>query len=460
MNVTRRGVLTAAALAAPGVVFLIAYAPAVGHGFIADDFRWVVENRVATPRDIVGIFSRNIGFYRPLVALTFAADSFLFGDHPMGFGWTNLLLAVACGVLALGLIRALGLPTPAAALGSSLWLLDYHGTHTAILWTSGRTALVLVAASLATAIALLRGRALLALVGLLLALFAKEEATVLPLILLAFLVVLRRSTLRRPRIHPALWLALSCAALTVYALMRARSGSMTPGGAPPYYRFTLAPARAWENALHYAEAALTLPAATCLVAFVLLRPFCGPIRLSRARVACGLLWLVGGFAPTLLLEVRSTLYACFPSIGAAIVAAEVCAGLWSGATPRSRGRAVVVAIALPLALLPVYRALNHRWVDLADYSSSVLEQLPPQTARIPDNSRLVLLDEDRAQRVNLESAFGTLMNDAFLLRTGRRLDFWIEPPLAKAGLAGLAPPCPSCVALRLRVKSGRVAPLD
>src|SRR5207249_4814687 len=127
MTESHRRALALAALSAPFAVFLIVYAPAVGHGFISDDFRWIVESRIAQPTDLVRTFSRNIGFYRPIIALTFAADYAAFGSEPFGYGVTNLTLASGCAVLLFMLIRALRLPAEAAGFGAALWLLHFHG---------------------------------------------------------------------------------------------------------------------------------------------------------------------------------------------------------------------------------------------------------------------------------------------------------------------------------------------
>jgi hypothetical protein len=156
---------------------------------------------------------------------------------------------------------------------------------------------------------------------------------------------------------------------------------------------------------------------------------------------------------TLFLPVASSLYACFPSIGASIIAAEICCALWRRAQAHARLRAAAMGTMIVVALVPVYRARNHRWTDLADFSTSILAQLESATARLPDNAPVVMLD-DRTKRVNLESAFGTLLNEAYLLKTGRSLAFWIEPPLTNAPLAGLQPPCSTCVAATIQLRNG------
>ena len=63
---------------------------------------------------------------------------------------------------------------------AALWLLNFHGIRTAVLWVSGRTALVVILASTLSALAVVRGRTGLALLALAAAVFAKEEAVLLP----------------------------------------------------------------------------------------------------------------------------------------------------------------------------------------------------------------------------------------------------------------------------------------
>jgi hypothetical protein len=231
--------LASASLAVPVIVFFVVYAPAVGRGFISDDFRWIVESRINRPAEIFAAFSRHAGFYRPVVALTFAANHAMFGNRPFGYGFTNLALATGCAILLLVLLRSLDMTFEAALFGSSLWLLNFHGIAMALLWISGHTALVLVAASLATAIALVRGRLVMAAVCLLIALFAKEEAVTLPFTLTCWLLVLDPRPIDQARIRPAFWLIVSLASLSLYMLLRVHSGAMTPASAPPYYRFNM-----------------------------------------------------------------------------------------------------------------------------------------------------------------------------------------------------------------------------
>lgn len=76
-------VLRRVAALLPVAVFLAVYLPRVGHGFILDDYRWVLESRIATVSDVVALFTHNNGFYRPVVALTFGLDHALVGIEPL-----------------------------------------------------------------------------------------------------------------------------------------------------------------------------------------------------------------------------------------------------------------------------------------------------------------------------------------------------------------------------------------
>jgi hypothetical protein len=203
----------------------------------------------------------------------------------------------------------------------------------------------------------------------------------------------------------------------------------------------------------YADRALTWPLIVCVVAAVILG---GPVRpATRRTIACGLVWLCGGFALTAFLPVRSDLYACFPSVGASLAAAAVCSRAWQTAAATRRQRALVAAIVVAMAAGILHYVRTGRWVAPADFASSTLADLETETNALPDGA-IVVLRDDRTARVNLGAAFGTLMNDAYTLSTGRRLQIWIDPPPVNAELAGLTPPCPACADLRLAVADGRL----
>src|SRR5262245_12649362 len=77
------------------VLFGAIYLPGAGHGFVKDDYRWIEESRIDAPIDISHLLTTNVGFYRPIVATTFAIDYQIWGLDPRGFALTNLLLFLA-----------------------------------------------------------------------------------------------------------------------------------------------------------------------------------------------------------------------------------------------------------------------------------------------------------------------------------------------------------------------------
>ena len=281
----------------PFAVFLGIYAASIGHGFVADDFGWILDSRLSRVSQVPSLFFRSSGFYRPIVGLTFAANYAVFGNHPLGYGLTNLALAIACGGLLYLVARELLLPSGAAILAVALWLLNPHGMNTAILWMSGRTSLMLTLGSLGAVRLVLRGRPFAA----------------------------------------------------------------------------LAPA----------------------------------------------------------------------------------ARRWAVSTPASRRAVAVAGIIAAIGMTPVYLTRNRASLANARFSSSVLRDLNAATAALPDGDTVVVID-DRTRRPNIETAFNVALNDAFRLASGRRLNFWVEPALQHAQLAGFVRPCPSCAQLTVTIRDGHV----
>jgi hypothetical protein len=441
------------ALAVPFAVFLGIYAVSVGHGFVSDDFGWILDSRLSRVSQVPSLFFQSSGFYRPIVGLTFAANYAVFGNHPLGYGLTNLALALACGGLLYLVARELLLPSGAAILAVALWLLNPHGINTAILWMSGRTSLMLTLGSLGAVWLVLRGRPFLALAPAALALFAKEEAFLLPVILLMWWYAFRQGDL--PKRTVAGWCVAAGALVAVYLALRFQTGAITPWTAPPFYRFTGNPAVIARNVFEYADRAMTFSAAVALLAFLLLRPAAPYARSSRRVLICGAAWIVGGYGLTVFLPVRSSLYACFPSVGACLIAADLAARRWAVSTPASRQAVAVAGIVAAIGMTPVYLTRNRATLANARFSSSVLCDLNTATAALPDGDTVVVID-DRTRRPNVETAFNMALSDAFKLASGRRLNFWVEPALQHAQLARLVRPCESCARLTVTIRDGHV----
>jgi hypothetical protein len=160
-------------------------------------------------------------------------------------------------------------------------------------------------------------------------------------------------------------------------------------------------------------------------------------RSTLARILQGALWAALALAVTVWLPVRSSLYAVWPSVGAALAAAALASALWPQTSKRRQRSMVIAALVLPFLLWPVYRSRNVRWVELADLSRDTLLVIGGEAARIPDGS-LVVLRDDRSTRANFNNVFGTLYPEAAALAFDSRFELWIDPPPVE--LEGVEPP--------------------
>jgi hypothetical protein len=428
----------------PAIVFCAVYLPRVGHGFILDDYRWVLESRVSSLSQFWQLFIRENGFYRPLVSASFSFDYWLFDLDPIYYGLTNVFIAVVCGILLYRVARLMNLPWGAAAAAAALWMLSFHGTEAALLWISGRTSLLATAGALCAGLAVLRRRFMLGAIAVGLALLSKEEALSLPIVLILWIWLSGRELPERSR-DVKTWIAWCLPVVVAYLVMRGRSGAMTISTAPSYYRYTTEPLLLLRNIGEYADRTLTLPVVTAAIAAGVLRPQMGQWRRfwsKWGRVAIsGACWLVGCFGLTIALPVRSSLYACLPSVGACLMGASVLTWLWSRAVSQRRLRACQMAIVLSVIAGIILYLRTDRMVTLAEVSQRIWTSLPSLTAATPDGSFVRVVD-DPSKREGIRSAFGSLLAEAYELRTGRHLRFWIEPPVPEQG----EPPCDSCVA--------------
>jgi hypothetical protein len=424
--------LIVAAACVPFVVFLGVYVGAAGHGLMLDDYAWILQSRVRSAADVFGLFTQDNGFYRPMVALTFAMNELMFGAWPLGYGLTNVLLAVGCAGAIAALGRSLGLTRGGSATMAALWLLNFHGIRTAVLWVSGRTALVVILASTLCALAVVRGRTALALLALAVALFAKEEAVLLPGILLIWILVLRTRPGFTP-VHPWTWTAGAAVVVVAYALARGTTNAITPGTAPEWYQLTFDAGRLYRNGYIYLDQVATAAVAVTLIAFLLLgRPRPWFDRDTRQILLLAASWVVGTFGLTIWLMPRSDLYVCLPSVGVCLAAAYLCQRSWQqSSTARQRLALVAVLVIVPLTA-PVHYMRTTRRSAIQAFAHVILLELRAQTSDLPPDSLVVLKDDTGARErsePNLEDAFASAIHPAYELVAGRRLRFRIEPPV-------------------------------
>ncbi len=427
--------------------FLVVYLPDIGHGFVKDDFFWILSSRSEQLSDVIALFTSNVGFYRPLVALTFAADYGVWGMQPFGYGLTNLIAFSGCAVFLYRLARRLTLPPAAALLATAVWAFNFHGVNMALLWLSGRTALLVTFFSLLTTHAVLMGAPLFAGILCFAALLSKEEATLLPLVLTLFVFAIQPPPFVARLRHSLLRVLPTWAALAAYAVLRLRSGAFGFSDAPWYYQ--LSTSQTLRNFAEYADRSGTVAAAVVLLLIVVCRRKPVLDESERRVVLLSILWIAGMFAITLWLPVRSSLYALLPSIGTSLIAGAVAA--WMIRTDAARFQ--MIAIALPLLvvlLIPVYRIRNVRWVGIADISSYIMNTVDASVRKAPTAGSLVIVDS-RDERFDLDSTFSGMFPEAVTLVAG---------PQWNGLIVAAGEPLPEDVRLLFRYADGRLIPVD
>ena len=438
------------------VAFGLAYLPDLAHGFISDDFAWIEHGRLDGERTLRNVLSGHVGFYRPVVALSFGLNYAVFGTWSLGYGLTNFMLVILCAAGVWLLARDLALPPSSALVASAVWAFNFHGINMSLLWLSGRTSLLLTLFALLTVMAARRGWLFLMFLGALLALGSKEEAVVLPLLCAVWagepwtrgrwLDHARRLMTGARRTWPTL------VALVIYLVARTTSGAYTAASAPPYYRFTFEPRAIIENVLQYADRSMTVFAIAIAVWALVVWVPPSPRALNRDLVIKGLVWFAAGFALTLWLPVRSSLYALFPSVGMALIAAAIIDAMRDASLTPRVNRAAWGALLLPFLLLPIYWSRNERWVELADLTTRTASAIEREAATIPAGS-IIELRDDRSTRANFGSAFAGLAEEASRVLFGGRYRLWIVPP-ADEPSAPRTPPAP--VGARFDLRGGEV----
>ena len=173
--------------------------PGLGNHLLSDDFALLHTNVGQSAGDLLNPFLQQStsraagGSYRPLTEAMIGLEYLLWGNSPVAFHVTNLLLHALCSLLCLWLVKVLVPPRPAVALTAGL-LFAVHPVHgDAIFWLSARSDLLCTFFYLLSMILYVRGRGkgqrrsptVASVLCFILALLAKEVALSLP-----FLVVL------------------------------------------------------------------------------------------------------------------------------------------------------------------------------------------------------------------------------------------------------------------------------
>jgi hypothetical protein len=170
---------------------------------------------------------------------------------------------------------------------------------------------------------------------------------------------------------------------------------------------------------------------------------------ERRAVLLSALWIVGTFAITLWLPVRSSLYALLPSIGTSLIAGATAS--WMIRTNPVRFRLVAIVLpALVVLLIPVYRIRNVRWVGIADISNYIMQTVEASVRGATSGGRIVIVDS-RDERFDLDSTFSGMFPEAVTLVAGPDWNGEIIPAGEKL---------PDDVRLLFHYTDGRLIPID
>lgn len=369
-QINRRDVAVAAGLFALAVAV---FANSIGHGFVWDDMPVIAENPFLISagawwrcfaRDFgLEITRQPVGYYRPLVFVSFVLNSGIGGLRPFAYHLTNILLHGLNTVLVFWLIARLAGRT-CGWLGAAVFAV--HPVHAeSVAFIAGRSDLLCALFLLLTVLATLQtlaarggariGWSAAALVAYAVALLSKELAVALPGVLLLC------GLIHRDRLRSLLQLCAPTALLAVaYLAFRLKFFPMTgfaPSGAPMEGSVVV---RAVHLLFSYA-AQQTFPViptlgaeiparhpwvdAMAVALLVLIVVIARPRRLAADAGA----WLVLFLAPTLCVNLfkgveLSDRFAYVPSVGISALAALAAARFWER-VPLSRLVVPVVLVA-------------------------------------------------------------------------------------------------------------------
>lgn len=435
-------------LAAAGLPFL----GTLGYEFVWDDTLLIEQShRLRQWRSLPALLASQLWaeaqevsyYYRPLVVLSFFADMQLWGQNPLGFHLSNVVLhaATSLGVFALG--RRLAGRDLAAALAGVLFAL--HPIHTeSVAFISGRSdvlSTLFVVLSVAAYVRWRAGGGRLVLAGSLaayaLALAAKEVAVVLP----ALLVVCDRAwrddvsragrTSARALLRSAPWRYLPwLGVLGVYLVVRAAVlGRLLDAGGNAWVSLPIRALTALDAAAWYLRVALVpypphpypvaaivpWPAPPSAWAGILLLGLglAATIAVARAQRVMGLgaLWfwvgLLPGVAVILMPTATSVIgerFLYLPSVGLCLLAGLLLERVLGGPSRHRRAAAVGVAgLVLASLLLTLWR--NEDWRDNYRLYSRMVETSPrADLPRVNLAFTQLPLGEIPAARLNLAEA--------------------------------------------------------
>jgi hypothetical protein len=183
---------------------------------------------------------------------------------------------------------------------------------------------------------------------------------------------------------------------------------------------------------------------------IAVRRLADPAAREWRLVWMGSVWLIGGFAATIWLPVRSSLYAVFPSVGLALAAGALLTAAVRHTNPQRAWRMAIAGVILPFLLLPIYWQRNVRWTELRNLSAATIAAI--RSHDVP-GQRLVVLEDDLSTRANFRHVFGGQLPEAAAWLFDD-VSLWIEPPPPEIDIT--AKPATAGRIITLRLVAGRV----
>jgi len=283
-----RGWLSALPLVVACAAVVMAYAPALSLGPVAEDLQWALKG-AATPAHPEGLLKPFHQHLRPAGNLFFAASVAVFGTQWVAYRVAQLALLLVLAVLAWRLLRGtLALPSLGSGLVIALWLISPLSDD--VVFITNQVKQVLLGLGIVGVLLLCQGPRTparrLGMVGLaVLAAAAKEEWVVLPALVLAQDVLLFSVPWRRALRRVAPWAVAVVAYLAAYwALVRFQaewfygqgpSGVATKAVATVAAFFHVLPPVPWEFGALVADnrvkALLAVALALALIALTVVR---------------------------------------------------------------------------------------------------------------------------------------------------------------------------------------------
>src|SRR6185295_14336762 len=114
---------------------------------------------------------------------------------------------------------------------------------------------------------------------------------------------------------------------------------------------------------------------------------------DKRVLAAAALWFCGGYAITVWLPIRSSLYAVFPAVGSAVACATLVEAMRREPAAPARSVRFALVLASLLLAIPLYRARNTRFVEAARVSHRTLRTISAHLDALPMDGIIVLEDE-------------------------------------------------------------------